>query len=95
MSTPGSTFVSGSERADGSYYFGEPGESTAIEVDGMVAVGKIWNLPIAITTAITRGTALVGSFKRAAFIGNREGLRIDMTNSDNQDFVYNRIAKNF
>lgn len=52
----------------------------------------IWGLKPVVTTAITAGTALVGAFKLGAQIWQREGIRVDSTNSNEDDFNFNRVT---
>jgi HK97 family phage major capsid protein len=52
----------------------------------------LWGLPVAVTVSATQGTALVGSFKQAAIIYRRTGIMIEMTNSDQDDFIRNLIT---
>lgn len=52
----------------------------------------IWGLKPVVTTAIAAGTALVGAFKLGAQIWQREGIRVDSTNSNEDDFNFNRIS---
>jgi HK97 family phage major capsid protein len=52
----------------------------------------LWGLPVVATNAIAQGTALVGAFQLGATLYRRDGLRLETTNSDASDFVYNRIA---
>ena len=53
---------------------------------------QIWGLNTVITTAIAAGTILVGAFKLGAQIFDREGLRVDTTETDGSDWASNRIA---
>ena len=41
---------------------------------------------------ITSGTCLVGAFKDAATMAIKGGIRVDMTNSNDTDFVFNLVA---
>jgi hypothetical protein len=52
----------------------------------------LWGLIPVITTAISAGTALVGAFKLGAQVWQREGLRLDSTNSNEDDFNFNRVS---
>jgi hypothetical protein len=45
-----------------------------------------------VTTAIAAGTALVGAFKIGAQIWQREGIRVEATNSNEDDFNFNRVS---
>ena len=51
-----------------------------------------WGLRTVVTTAITAGTALVGAYKLGAQIWQREGIRVDSTNTNEDDFNFNRIS---
>jgi HK97 family phage major capsid protein len=51
-----------------------------------------WGLRPVITTAITQGTALVGCFRLGAMVLRRNGVQVATTNSDGDDFSYNRTA---
>lgn len=53
---------------------------------------RIWGLRPVITTAISAGTALVGAFRTAAQIWQREGITVDATNTNEDDFNFNRIS---
>lgn len=55
-------------------------------------VERIWGEPVDITTAITQGTALVGSYRLGAQIFYRQGITIETTNSNEDDFKKNLIA---
>jgi HK97 family phage major capsid protein len=52
----------------------------------------LWGLRPVITTAISAGTALVGAFKLGAQVWQREGIRVDSTNSNEDDFNFNRVT---
>lgn len=51
-----------------------------------------WGLKLVQTTAIAAGTALVGAFKYGAQLWQREGIRVDATNTNEDDFNFNRIS---
>lgn len=51
-----------------------------------------WGLRAVVTTAISAGTALVGAFKIGAMIFRKPGITMQMTNSDQDDFVKNLIT---
>jgi HK97 family phage major capsid protein len=53
---------------------------------------RLWGLPVVVTTSQTVGTALVGAFKLGAMIFRRQGLSIDSTNSNEDDFKKNLVA---
>ncbi len=53
---------------------------------------NLWGLPVALTSAMTAGTALVGAFKTGAQIFRKGGLRVEASNSHADFFVTNRLA---
>lgn len=55
-------------------------------------VGSIWGLPAVITVAIAQGTALTGAFRQAAQIFRRMGITVEMTNTDQDDFIKNLMT---
>jgi HK97 family phage major capsid protein len=72
------------------YYGGGP--FTGAYGNGGIAGNSLWGLRVVVTTAITENTALVGAFKLGAQIWDREGITVDATNSDEDDFRFNRMA---
>ena len=63
--------------------YGQPGPSNQSEV---------WGLKACVTTAIPQGTILVGGFQECAQVFNRQGITLEMTNSNVDDFVNNLIT---
>lgn len=53
---------------------------------------NLWGLRVVVTTRIAAGTALVGAFREGAQVFRRTGIRIDATNSHNDDFAKNRTT---
>jgi HK97 family phage major capsid protein len=47
---------------------------------------------VVVTPAIAQGTALVGAFQLSAQVYRREGIRVEATNSNEDDFLKNLIA---
>lgn len=68
---------------DGIYLWGSPAEA---------GPERIWGLPVVVTTAMTENTMLVGAFRLGAQIFYREGVTVEATNTDQDDFVKNRIT---
>jgi HK97 family phage major capsid protein len=52
----------------------------------------LWGRPVALTTAITLGTALPGAFKVAAQFFRKGGVRVDISNSHSDFFAKNLVA---
>jgi ATP-dependent protease ClpP protease subunit len=59
---------------------------------GFVPQPTVWGKPAIITTAIAAGTVLVGSFLIGAELYMRQALTLDMTNSDQDDFIKNLLT---
>lgn len=53
---------------------------------------NLWGLRGVITTAIPQGTVLVGGFQECAQVFRRQGVTLEMTNSNVDDFVNNLIT---
>jgi HK97 family phage major capsid protein/HK97 family phage prohead protease len=77
--------------SNGQYLFGGPGYAP-YGTGGYSNVSNAWGLPVVSTTSMTRGTALVGAFRMAAQIWRRQGLTIETTNSNEDDFLKNLVA---
>jgi HK97 family phage major capsid protein len=60
--------------------------------NGSLAGDYLWGLRVVHTTAITEGTALVGAYKLGAQFFLRQGLQVETTNSNEDDFKKNLIA---
>jgi HK97 family phage major capsid protein len=52
----------------------------------------LWGLPVAVTTTIAEGTALVGAFRTAAQWFSKGGVRLDASNSHSDFFIKNLVA---
>jgi HK97 family phage major capsid protein len=79
--------------ADGQaqYYGGGP-FTGAYGNDGLRLDPGLWTLPTVVTPAIAQGTVLVGDFKTSAQVFRKGGIRIDSTNSNEDDFKRNLVA---
>lgn len=73
---------SGASAGTGGYLFGPPSQGGAV---------TLWGLPVVVTPAIPEGTALVGD-ARAALILIREGVNVLISDSDQDDFIRNRVT---
>ena len=76
--------------ANDQFYGGGP--FTGPYGNGGMAGDFYWGLRVVSTTAMTENTALLGAFATAAQIFRRSGLTVDMTNSDQDDFVKNLVT---
>lgn len=52
----------------------------------------LWGLRTVVTPAIAAGTALVGAFAQAGSVIRKGGVRVESTNSDEDDFTNNRVT---
>lgn len=73
-------------------YFGGGPFTGAYGGGPLVQFDSFWGKPVAITPAIVQGTVLAGAFKLGAQYFQREGLTVDMTNSDQDDFIKNLMT---
>lgn len=71
--------------SQGQYYAGGP-FTGAYGNSGYTNVVDIWGVKAVVTTAVAQGTVLVGGFQECAQIFRRNGITLDMTNSNNNDF---------
>jgi len=62
------------------------------EMGQLVKAPSIWGLPVVVTKSTPVGTALVGDFARAAQLFRRQGLLIEMSNSDGDNFTRNLVT---
>lgn len=69
----------------GGFFQGQYGQ------DGIMEKPPIWGLRTVVTSAIASGTALVGAFKQGASVFRKGGLRVEMTNSNEDDFKKNLV----
>lgn len=77
--------------SNGQYLLGGPAFGP-YGVGSYMASGMLWGLPVVETTAISAGTAIVGAFRLGAQLWTRQGLLVEMTNSDASDFANGRVA---
>jgi HK97 family phage major capsid protein len=73
-----------SKDGNGQYYGGGPLASPARPV--------LWGRPVAVTSAIALGTALVGAFRMGSQLFNRGGMRVEASNSHSDFFTRNLVA---
>ena len=70
----------GESRYYGNGYFGEQ------------AIPNIWGIPVCVSTATSAGTIVVGAFKACASVVTNGGVRVESTNSDQDDFIKNLMT---
>jgi HK97 family phage major capsid protein len=69
--------------ADGIYIWGHPADA---------GPNRLWGLPVVVTVAQTQHTAFVGAFKLGSQVFRRQGITLETTNSNVDDFVKNLIT---
>lgn len=57
-----------------------------------IAGDSYWGLKVVVTTAIAAGTALVGAFRLGAMIWQREGVKVEAFDQNEDDVNFNRIT---
>lgn len=72
----------------GGFFYGEYGNGSLVQQPG------IWGLPTVVTTAVEKGTAIVGAFKIAGSVVTKagSGLRVEVSNANEDDFITNRVT---
>lgn len=80
-----------SKDANDQYYGGGPftgayGNGSAPTAD------MLWGMPVVVTPLIAQGTALVGAFGMCSQVFRKGGLRVEATNSNEDDFLKNLVA---
>jgi len=77
--------------ANSQYYGGGP-FTGAYGNGGFVNVDSLWGLRVVISAAIASGTILVGSFQMGGQVFRRSGITVEMTNTNDTDFVNGLIT---
>jgi HK97 family phage major capsid protein len=70
----------------GGFFSGEYGNG------GVTAQPPLWGLRTVVTPAVAEKTAVVGSFKQAATLYRKGGVRVEATNSHDTDFTHNLVT---
>jgi HK97 family phage major capsid protein len=85
--------------ANGQYYGGGPftgayGNTQMAQDNSVLSAGgqDVWQLRTVVTTAQTAGTALVGAFALCSQRFIRQGVTVEATNSNEDDFNYNLVS---
>ena len=77
--------------SQGQYYAGGP-FTGAYGNAGPANVSNLWGIKTVVTTAIAQGSAFVGGFQECGQVFRRNGVVLDMTNSNNNDFETDLIT---
>ena len=70
----------GEDRYYGGGYFGEQ------------SIPNIWGIPVCVSSAVASGTIIVGAFKTCGSVVQNGGIRVEATNSNEDDFVKNLMT---
>jgi len=76
---------------NGQYYAGGPFVGSYGQ-GGYSNVSELWGLRAVVTPAIAAGTILVGGFQECGQIFRRQGITVEMTNSNVDDFENNLVT---
>lgn len=77
--------------ANEQYYGGGP-FTGAYGNNGLSLGPGLWGQRTVVTSAIAQGTALVGAFEIGGQVLRKGGVSVEMTNSNEDDFIHNRVA---
>lgn len=75
-----------------SQYYGGGPFTGAYGNDGFTQLPGLWTLPTVITPAIAAGTVLIGGFGTSAQVFRKGGVRLESSNSNENDFLTNLVA---
>lgn len=78
--------------ANGQYFGGGFFTSAYNNGDGLNWQPPVWGLKTVVTPAVPVDQVLVGNFKQAGTVYRKGGVSIDSTNSNVDDFEYNRVT---
>ena len=70
----------------GGPFYGQYGNGTIVEQPGL------WGLRTAVSASVPQGTAYVGAFKLGGSVVTKGGIRVDVSNSNEDDFVKNMVT---
>lgn len=70
----------------GGFFYGQYGQG------GITEQPPVWGMRTVVTPAIAQGTALVGAYAQAGSVIRKGGVRVESTNTDGEDFIYNRVT---
>lgn len=72
-------------------YFGGGFFSGQYGTGGFAWEPPLWGVRTVVSPATAKGTAIVGAFNQGATVYGKGGVRVDATNSDNDDFIHNLV----
>ena len=80
-----------SKDANGQYLAGGPFQGQ-YGVGGVLQDPPLWGIRTIQTTAIEKGTVLLGAGKAGATVYRKGGVRVEASNADGEDFTHNRFT---
>lgn len=81
-----------SKDANKQYFAGGPFTGAYGQNGPFNSVDTLWGKPVVQTPAIPQGTAFVGGFRECSQIFRRQGITVEMTNTNQDDFVNNLLT---
>lgn len=80
-----------SKDANGQYLAGGPFQGQ-YGVGGVLQDPPLWGIRTIQTTAVEKGTVLLGAGKAGATVYRKGGIRVEASNADGEDFTHNRFT---
>lgn len=78
--------------ANGQFLAGGPFTGAYGNSGGVVFQPPIWGIRTVVSAAVPVGTAIVGAFGTAGMIFRKGGVRVEVANQNENDFVHNRVT---
>lgn len=76
---------------NGQYFAGGPFTGSYGQ-GGVMVDPPLWGLRTVVTPAIAAGTVLVGNFQQSSTLYRKGGVRVEATNSNEDDFIKNKVT---
>lgn len=70
----------------GGFFQGQYGQG------GIALNPPVWGLRTVVTPAVSQGTAVVGAFRTGATVYHKGGVRVEATNSNEDDFIHDLVT---
>lgn len=77
---------------NGQYLAGGPFQGAYGNAGGVVFQPPIWGIRTVVSAAVPVGTALVGAFGTAGMVFRKGGVRVEVANQNESDFIHNRVT---
>lgn len=78
--------------ANGQYLAGGPFSGAYGNSGGVVFQPPIWGIRTVVSAAVPVGTAVVGAFGTGGTVFRKGGVRVEVANQNENDFIHNRIT---